>query len=120
MFMDSDFPRRTPGLDGIPVDNSTYPYPLFLIGALYERKCINVSAGPWPIAQIGYQCSLVIHPEAFNPDGTLSTACQKFLINTVQHAVRQTEHGMCIVWGQAACTYVKARSTTLSIETNER
>lgn len=96
---------------------ATYPYLVVrIMSAVYQYEHIKVSAGARPIAQIGNKCSLVLRPEPFNAEGALSTACRAFLLSSVQHAVRETGHKICIVWGPTGCTYVEANSTLDSVD----
>ncbi len=105
--MASKFPRPTLG-DILAKPGATYPHLLIKFDGFYERERVNVSAGAWPIAQIGRKCSLVIYPEPFDAEGTLSEPCQAFLIDSVQKVAKQTGYRMVVVWGPASCSFVEA------------
>ncbi len=94
---------------------ATYPHLVVRIySAVYQRENIVIQHTlRVPIAQIGHKCSLVLHTEPFNADGTVSAACRRFLINSVQDAVSRLKFPMCVVWEPASCTFVKFNSAPL-------
>ena len=73
-----------PTEDAELVPAATYPHLVVRINPIdYRCVRIRVSVGDWPLGQVCLETSnsntMLIHPEAFNADGTLSEVCRRLL-----------------------------------------
>lgn len=78
-----------------------------LIATVYQREPIKVIRGPHPLAVIGPNRCVVVHPRAYDKGGVLTPECRSFLVIAVQNAVERTRFRMCLVWSSSSCTFVE-------------
>lgn len=98
--------------------SNTVAYPhlvtQFAVG-MFQRTWIDVRIGP-PEASLDHptQGNFVQHPEPFDADDTLNTACRTLLLTCVQDAIRRSKINTpsrplrkCVVWSPTSCSYVE-------------
>jgi len=91
--------------------HTNYPYLIIRVfAAIYQREYIEFRVGPPAVRIANRHCS-VQHPAPFEITGKVSSACRALLIAGVQDAVRRLPFRMCLIWGEASCTYVETDST---------
>jgi hypothetical protein len=85
------------------------PFPYLIVRTfygVYQRERIQIRVGPPAVEIANRRCS-VQHPSPRAADGRISAPCRDLLLSGVQHAVRGLHWRMCVVWAEAACTYVE-------------
>lgn len=84
-----------------------YPYLVVrIMCTVYQREGIELRQGD-PDVQIGPGRCYVQHPEPRLANNDISEGCRALLLAGVSAAVNKTNFRMCIVWGEASCSFVE-------------